>query len=229
MNSLIYSFNIRSMKLYSDQRGVANVLLIPLIISAVLLVASIGFGAWAFTSRQDYKDNVDQKIAAAIKINSKEVSDQKDNEFLEKEKYPLSTYQAPDQLGAVKISYPKTWSAYISEEEDSAEYIFSPKYISSNSDVPAALRVTVEASSYSDTLSSYDSKIADGELKAKAYSLPRVENVVGVRLDGAIDNDVQGSLVILPLRDKTLVIANEVPNLVDDFNNKVLANITFNP
>ena len=36
-------------------------LAIGLILVSVLLVAALGFGGWAFSGRQDYKNNVDQK------------------------------------------------------------------------------------------------------------------------------------------------------------------------
>ncbi len=217
------------MKLIMDQRGVANVLLIPLIIAAVLLVATIGFAAWAFSERQSYKNDVDEKIAAAIEINTKEVSDKKDNEFLEKEKYPLDTFEGGDQFGHVKVGYPKTWSAYITENESGAEYAFSPRYISGEVDSPRALKIKIENRPYSDAISTYDGQLLNGEVKAKAYALPKLRSVVGTRFDGAIEQGKQGTVILLPLRDKTITISNEVPGLVNDFNKIILENLTFNP
>lgn len=206
-----------------------NVLLIPLIVSAVLLVGTIGFAAWAFTERQTYKNNVDEQIAAAVEINTKQVSDQKDNEFLEREKYPLDNFEGSSQYGEIEVQYPKTWSAYITEDNNSAEYIFGPRYISGDNNAARALKIEVESRSYDEALSTYDSQILNGDLRAKAYSLPEVRNVVGTRFDGAIEQGKQGSVILLPLRDKTIKISNEVPGLVNDFNNIILENLSFNP
>ena len=77
----------------NDQKGSVNVTAISLIVTVLFLLVSIGFGAWAFMSREDYKNNVDQKIAAAQEVTKKETETAKDNEFLEKEKQPLKKYQ----------------------------------------------------------------------------------------------------------------------------------------
>ncbi len=87
----------------------------------------------------------------------------------------------------------------------------------------------VENRAYSDALTAYDSQLLNGELRAKAYSLPKVRNVVGTRFDGTIEPNKQGTVVVLPLRDKTVRIINEVPELVNDFNKIILENLSFNP
>jgi hypothetical protein len=217
------------MKLEKNQGGAINVLLISLIIASVLLVATIGFAAWAFSERQSYKNDVDAKIAASIEINTKQVSDQKDNEFLEKEKYPLDNFEGGSQFGLVKVNYPKTWSAYITENATGAEYIFGPKFISGDINAARALKIVVESRPYNETLTTFDGQLLNGEVRAKAYSLPKVRNVIGTRLDGTIEQGKQGTVILLPLRDKTIKIINEVPGLVSDFNNIILENLTFNP
>jgi len=51
-----------------NQKGSINGLAVGLIMSVLLLFVIGGFGAWAYISRQDYKDNADQKIAKAVTI-----------------------------------------------------------------------------------------------------------------------------------------------------------------
>ncbi len=229
MNISEYLVNISVMKLKNSQSGAVSALLVSLIIACILLVGTIGFAAWAFIERQSYKNDVDEKIAAAVEINTKQVSDQKDNEFLEREKYPLDTFEGNSQYGGIKVNYPKTWSAYATEDQSRAEYIFAPDFVDGENDTPRALKITVETRPYNEALTTYDSQLLNGELKAKAYSLPKVRNVVGTRFDGAIEQDKQGTVILLPLRDKTITITNEVPGLINDFNNIILENLTFNP
>lgn len=229
MNISDYLVNIRVMKLVNNQSGIVNVLLIPLIVASILLVATIGFATWAFSERQSYKNDTDEKIAAAVEINAKEVSDRKDNEFLEKEKYPLDTFEGGDQFGHIKVGYPKTWSAYITENDGMAEYVFSPRYVSGDIEASRALKIKIENRSYSEAISTFDGQLLNGDVRAKAYSLPKVRSVVGTRFDGAIEQGKQGTVIILPLRDKTIQISNEVPGLITDFNNIILENLTFNP
>ena len=50
-----------------NQDGAVSGLALSFGLSVILLVAAISFSAWAFSSRQDYKDNVDEKIQAAAR------------------------------------------------------------------------------------------------------------------------------------------------------------------
>ena len=217
------------MKLIKDQSGVVNVLLVPLVVASILLVATVGFAAWAFTERQSYKNDVDAKISTAVELNTKQVSDQKDNEFLEKEKFPLDSFEGSNQFGGIKVGYPKTWSAYITENEQNAEYIFSPRFVTGDPEAARPLRITIDNQPYDEMLTAYDGQLLNGEVRAKAFSLPKVRNVVGTRFDGTVEQGKQGTVILLPLRDKTIKISNEVPGLVNDFNKIILENLSFNP
>jgi hypothetical protein len=53
--------------------------------------------------------------------------------------------------------------------------------------------------------------------------------VTGVRVDGQIADNIQGSMIILPLRDKTQEIWTESNSFLPDFNNNILPNLTFSP
>ena len=68
-----------------DNRGVINTLLIPLIVIAVALLTAAIFAIWAYSGRQDFKNNVDKKIETAVEIAKKQTASAKDNEFVEKE------------------------------------------------------------------------------------------------------------------------------------------------
>src|SRR5688500_18705642 len=103
------------MKIKGRQDGSIDILLIPLIVAGVLLLASLAFGLWAYSSRTDYKNNTDAKIATAVKVAEKETATDKDNEFIEREKQPLKGYQGPASYGTVSLKFPKTWSAYVDE------------------------------------------------------------------------------------------------------------------
>ncbi len=216
------------MKIRDKQAGEANFLLISLIFAAVLLLAALSFGLWAFMSRQDYKNNSDQKAAAAAEVASQQTAAQKDNEYLEKEKYPLKAYQGPSNLGSISMKYPKTWSGYISSADENS-FIFNPDVINGADNTLYALKISVKEDQYSDTISQYDSQVQDGKLRAKAYSLPKVSSVIGVRFDGEIEDGKPGALVVLPLRDKTITIECQIPDRLKDFNKIILPNISFNP
>lgn len=214
--------------MYKNQRGALNVLLIPLIASVLCFFTTLGFAVWAYAEREDYKNNSDKKANAAVQVARDKLSAEKDNEFLEKEKYPLVEYQGPAQFGSIKFSYPKTWSGYVSTTDD-AFFVFNPNVVNAGDQTAQALRITVENSPYNDVIGQFDGQVQEGKMKATAYALPKVKDIVGLRFDGQIEEGKVASVIVLPLRDKTIKIASEQPDRFDDFNKIILANFTFSP
>lgn len=217
------------MKTKSNQVGSLNVLLIPLILAGILLLGAIGFGAWAFTSRQDYKTNSDQKAEAAVTIAVQRTKTDKDNEFLQREKEPLKGYSSPSQYGSFNLKYPKTWSSYANEQGDQLTLTMQPDVVSSNANTPYALKIEVLSTSYEQSIRQLESNIKQGKANASAYSLPKVQSVVGLRVDGEVSKGKTGATIYLPLRDKTIKITCETEDHLDDFNSIVLTNFEFRP
>lgn len=219
--------------LRSDERGM-NILVVPLILASVFFVLALGFGIWSFTSRQDYKNNVDQKISAAVDVAEKETATEKDNEFIEREKQPLKEYKGPTAYGGIQVRYPKTWSAYIDESGSSSTPVdgyFHPNFVPSTraNDANFALRVQVVNRAFADELRSYDSQVKTGKATAQPYQPTNVPNVLGVRLEGEVTTGKQGIVILLPLRDKTIKLTTEAEQYKKDFNENVLPNFSFTP
>ncbi|MEO5627913.1 MAG: hypothetical protein ABIQ89_03420 [Candidatus Saccharimonadales bacterium] len=214
-----------------DQRGHMDMLLIPLILVAILFVAAGSFGIWAYMSRQDYKDNSDAKVDAAVVVAEQKTSTAKDVEFLEKEKQPLVSYNGPAPYGSLKVSYPKTWSAYVAEKANGSTPVdayFHPKFVPAQTpDVSYALRVQISDTSFASVVKTFDNAVKSGKVKASAYVPANAPNVTGVRFDGEIASKKQGSMIIVPIRDKSLKIWTESQDFVKDFNENILPNYTF--
>src|SRR4051812_36565287 len=94
------------------QEGYINGTLVSLICAVVLLFCALGFGAWAYGGRQDYKNNSDQKASAVAADAIKETEAADAVKYAEAAKSPLKTYIGPEAFGAVTVQYPKTWSTY---------------------------------------------------------------------------------------------------------------------
>ncbi len=227
------SFTISSMKKLNNS-GEMNVLLIPTVMLAVLFVSMSGFAIWSYMSRQDYKENTDQKVATAVEVAKEETSTEKDNEFVEKEKLPFDDYQGPAAFGGILIRYPKTWSAYVNEGGKGRTPIdgyFHPKFVPATDVKPSyALRVQVLSTTYANELKKYDTGVKNGVIKATPYKPEKVPTVTGVRMDGEIMSKVKGSMILVPMRDKTLKIWTEADSTyLKDFNENILPNYSFEP
>lgn len=211
-----------------------NPLLIPLILAVVFLLSAIGFGIWAFMGMQDYKTNVQPKIDSAVAIAEEQTATAKDKEFIEKEKQPTKQYKSPQVSGSISFSYPKTWSGYVAEEDKGSELVdgyFHPNIVPGvDSEVDFALRVRVLSSSYEQELKKYESKAKSGKLTIAAYKAPKMaEGTLGVRIEGEVNPGQQDSMVLFPLRDKTIEISTESAQFLNDFNTIILASLVYAP
>lgn len=212
--------------------------LVTAVLLGTALVLALGFGVWAFGSMMDYKNNSDKKSAAAV---SKAVADQKlktDAEYAEKDKQPYDTYTSPATSGSIKLLYPRTWSAYITELNNGSSPVvgymhpnFVPNILDNN--VAFALRIEVVNTTYAEMLKQYDSNVTQGTIKVEPFSFPSVPTSLGSKLTGQIKSGaekVQGTLILMPLRDKTIKLWTESNSAFgSDFSTAVIPNFTFVP
>lgn len=217
-----------------DQNGAINGLVIPLVIISLLLVGSGGFAAWAYAGRQDYKNNTDTKIAAAVTIARQDESTNKDKLFAEVEKQPLRSYIGPQAYGSLIVKYPKTWSAYVDDTGNGNAQVdgfFYPGTVPSitNQNSSFALRLQVLPQSYTTVVTSFRDLEQAKKVSISPYALAKVPKIIGIRVEGEIKPTKTGSLVILPLRDKTILISSESSEFSADFNANILPNLSFSP
>lgn len=206
-----------------------DVLLIPTIILGVLTLTFGSLGIWAYVNYNDQKNNVDQKISAAVASAKKEQTEVDQKEFLEREKEPYRPFVGPDDLGRPAFNYPKTWSVYIGADTRGREFqaYFQPITVpATNSGTPYALRVSVESRAYEDYLKGYETAVKKGDLKSSPIA---IQGMNGTRLDGNFSKTVRGSMVIFKVRDKTLRVYTESETFQPDFDNIILKSLTFNP
>lgn len=213
-----------------DEVGsVMNIVIIATL--SVFFVGAMAFAIWAFMGRQDYKTNADQKVQAAVLANTKKVQVDDAATYAEVAKTPLKAYNGPEAYGSVSIQYPKTWSSYLVTNNNSTPinlYSYPDVVPDTNAKSSSyALRVQVVAQSYSTVLKTFDGSLKQGKVTVTPYALPKNPNNIGVRVEGQLEQSIQGRLVILPLRDKTLKIWTESSSFYNDFEQTILPNASF--
>lgn len=220
----------------ANDRGKKSIgLILAFIVTLLLLFGAAGFGYWAFMERQDYKNNVDQKVAAAVEVAVKETTDENNLRYAEESKNPLKSYTGPAQYGSIKLQYPKTWSAYVDLTNTSM-----PLQLTLHPDVvPAvrmqegrqaiALKIEIRNQTFDQVVSQRQSFVDRGEIKATAYALPKVPNEAGLKFTGKINQQFNGTEIVIPVRDKTLVITTETDQFLSDFEKHIIPNLSFEP
>lgn len=213
----------------NNERGEINVLLIPLIAVSLLFFGALGFGAWAYMGMEDYKTNVQPKIDSAVAVAVDKNSSEKDNEFQIKEKQPYRTFKGSDILGAIVFEYPKTWSGSLKQTDKDLTLLMQPGIVDSNQNATYPLKVEVVNQPYDTVIKAMESNVKAGKSSANAFRLERLPNVLGTRFDGELRNNVRGSMIVLPMREKTVKISSEVDKYIGDLNTIILPAFTFTP
>jgi hypothetical protein len=206
-------------------------------VMTILFVSSASFGVWAFIQRSDYKNNSDKKAAAAVAAAEDVQKAKLEADFAEREKSPFRDYHGSSTFGSVSFQYPKTWSAYVDQSSSSSQSVdgyFYPLVVPGIQSKSAfSLRIQVVQQQYDQVLQQYQSQITSGKLRAVAFKPPKLAGdatvLPGTKLDGALDSTKQGSMVLMKVRDKTLKIWTESHDFTSDFNNTILATLTFSP
>ncbi len=215
--------------------GAVNTAAVWLVVTIILLIAALGLAGWAISGRQDYKNNSDKKVSAAVTVAKQQESTAKDKQFAEDSKNPLKTYQGPEAYGSLNVAFPKTWSGYVVDTGNNSNSLvdgyFAPGVVPSATDQNStfALRVKVTSSPYADTLQSFANQQQAGKLTAAAYALPLLPKVIGTKLTGEITDGKSVTMIVLPLRSQTLEIWTEGTQYLNDFNNYVVPNFSFSP
>ena len=211
-------------------------LIITIIALSVVVVGAVVFGVWAFLGRQDYKDNVQQKIDAAVVVAEQETTEKNNARYAEEAKNPLKKYTGPSSYGSVEFMYPKTWSGYVKTVTTGSiplQAYFHPDVVpepgGGNEQKAVALQIEVRDTAYDRVVALQSGSIRAGTITASPYALPKVPDQIGTKFVGKIGSVLSGTQYVLPLRDKTLVITTYSDQYLPDVTNHVLASMTFVP
>lgn len=213
---------------YSSQRGAITPSLIAIIGLSVFAVAFAGLSVWAFVNYMDQKNNVDSKVASAVAKAEKQLGDDLEAKFVEREKEPLKSFSGPADYGTLGFKYPKTWSTYVSNDGSKGngyEAFFNPGAVPPVSLASSryALHVTIVNDSYEEVLDDYENLVKKGELKTSAV---KANGKNGTRLDGNFSKDIRGAAVVFKIRDKAAIIQTEADTFKADFE-ALVQTITF--
>jgi len=213
----------------SYERGGLNPLILIVVVLSIVVVGLAGFGIWAYINYGDAKTNLDDKINAAVADAKRAQSATDEAQFAEREKQPTKQFVGPDDLGRVSFLFPKTWSGYVDKLGTSSsnyEAYFQPGTVPPlDSGTPYALRITILNKSYEDTLAGFQEKVKKGDVHTTTAT---IDGQTGSRLDGKIETNIDGVMVLLKLRDKTLEVYTESRTFQPDFDNTILSSLKFN-
>lgn len=212
------------------QQGAVSGTLITSIVLGVLVVILGSVAIWATVNYNDWRNNVQGRIDVAVAEGRQQQAEEDEARFAEREKEPYDRFIGPDELGRVEFNYPKTWSVHVARSGGNQPYeaFLQPGVVPpiNKNQTQYALRVEILNRSYEDVVRSYENRVERGDLRTATVS---ASGFNGTRYDGNITSNIEGSMVIFQVRDKTLVVRTDAPVYRPDFDNIVLPSLTFSP
>ena len=207
---------------------------VSIIILGLLLVGSCVLSYYFFTEYTIIKTDVDGQIDTAVVKAEKTLTDQLEEEFSEREKYPYKTFTGPADYGSLNFEYPKTWSVFINRDASSGgnfeAYLHPDAVPPLSNETINALRVTISSENYDSVANRYLSAVNNGELSSSILTInDRPESgfspISATRYDGKINNTFVGSILIFKVRDKTIILQSDAEAYRADFD-KIINTIT---
>lgn len=202
---------------HSSSKGGFGMVFLVLLIIATLAFA--GLSVYYILQYNKEKTTVDAQVAEGANAAKAEQKQADDAAFAEELKQPYRSYTAPATLGQLTVSFPKTWNVYSEEDQEKAvlNVYMNPEVVKAEKGYagPYALRIKLQRKVYADELATMDDKLKKGKVIAKSVT---VSGIAGTRFEGQIDDDQTGSMIFIPLRDKTLTIWTESGDYANDYN-----------
>ena len=217
-----------------QQDGIVNRLALASIGISVVAFVAILLAVKYYSDAQNYKTQDQAMIASAVAQEKAAEAKILATQYAQQAQNPFNTYVGPAIYGLPTISYPKTWSGYVDSTGGSGNPLdgyFDPGVVPATGAQSSifALRIEINASSYNNQLQQYTASQQSNNFTITPYSLKKVPNVIGSMIQGQISNNVQGTLVMFPLRTNTLEIWTEAPQYESIFTNQILPSVTFQP
>jgi hypothetical protein len=204
------------------------IFLVTSIVFAITTILGLLGYLSASSEVEKYKTETDLIINSAVGEAKLEQKEEDTAHFFEESKKPYAEYAGPSDFGSIRFEYPKTWSVYNSQfSQNGYEVVFYPGVIPVVSDETAmALRVSVLNKQYETIIAEYEALVATGQLRASVANVAQSESFAGyegIRFDGMMNESLaNGSIIVLKLRDKTILLRTDTIDWMTDFNEIVL-------
>lgn len=195
------------------------------ILFGVLSLAMIAVSIMFFTKYTDLEKNFDTRLEEQGLSYKKDIQDEMQKTFEQREKEPFREFVGPTDLGQLRFFYPKTWSMYVRKMNNPYTAYFHPNPVPAIDDKAArhALIVNIVNKDYDATLKPLIKSIESGKIKQASYT---VNDTTGSLLEGEIYSKMNGMALYLKLRDKTIVLQTNSMSFKNDFQ-EVIKTIKF--
>lgn len=220
------------MLLLRRQSGEVNLHLILTIFLAFGMVIFGVLAVVAYNQNTTTQDNHNQLVASAVQkatTKQKEIDSEANRKAGD---LPYKTYTASGVDGGFQLQIPKSWSIYAAHNPTGTTQLdlaANPNvvdYTLPNNTGTSALKLQLLRTSVQETVKNYDQRVKKKQLTSKGIT---VSGISGTWLEGQIDEQRHnGVVIILAVRDKTMIISTQDRTYLDEFN-KIISTAKITP
>lgn len=202
------------------------------ILIGVLALGAVGFAVLTLmfynkaTVATNTLDQQKAQTATTAKADQKKADDLANTQANES---PYRSYQAPIAYGAFIINFPKNWSSYVDQEQGGTQInlILNPDYVgrTNGTDNLEAARVTLQEQTGDNFMNQFQGSVKNGDLHQNTI---QVSGLAAFDLTGKFGDRRTVREVVVPVRDKVIVLINENSQYKNEFA-QILAQAKINP
>ena len=197
------------------------------VVAAIFLVVIVGLMVVAITNSNSKKKTTQSQYDAGYKKGQEEQKKASEAEYLAKDSKDTRTYKSSSEFGGFEIPFPKSWSFAITPKPTNGTFsgIADPDYVDVEKD-NHVFSFDIKDGVYATTIGDYDSKAKRVGSDIKVSDIT-VSGFTGKRYVGTFDtkNKIKSDIVVLPYREKVLIIKTDDPATYGASFNTVLSGI----
>ncbi len=208
------------MKQYQSQLGGINISIVVIILLGLLLAGVGSLAIWLFNEYSVQRQTIEEQIVAKVSEAKNDQAKEDEEKYIELSKKPSLRLTGPDEFGRVTFDYPRNWDVYIAKDglnNEGYEAYLNPggvPPVDTKTDNRFALRVSVTQGKVDKFLEGYQKQIEKGEVKTSVVSANGHD---GTRLDGMIEKDIRGYIVVYKVDDNVLTVRTDAETFKNDF------------
>lgn len=207
----------------------STVFMIISIVAGLIAVTFVGLFIWMYSQWDTVQKDVDGQIDAAVATAVKEKANELENQFVEREKMPYTTFAGPIDYGELSFEFPKTWSVYEAKDAtaggDYEAYLNPGKVFPVGQNTINALRVIIKDQSYDSYISLYENYVKSGKLSVDVR-LVNGENA-NIYKGELPQTNLVGIATVFKIRDKAAVMQTDAMIFEEDYN-RIMDSVRFN-
>jgi len=202
----------------NHKSGNINVYIIVIITLSLVVAGLGGLAIMLYINNQDLESNQEHRVNNAIaearlttQTAERAICDERVNN-------PFLQFVGPTDLGRLAFSYPRSWSVYVAQDGINntplVAYLHPEQVSAIHLDNIFALRVEIRRQEYSTVINQFDGLVRAGLLRSSPFQLG---DIIGTRHDGLIEGQIQGSQVVIRVRNYTVILRTDSETFRPDF------------